>query len=213
VVVGASISDMWASQFPDNQVPGIISLILNSWKTFTLPSDRAEVPMTRAFYAHLLSNQNRSCHLFRIDWESYVLDTEGKVLGRLDIRFTHGYDSAVYLSIECKLLRVRSPSGKFANLATEYVEEGMYRYFNGQYATRLNKGGMLGYVMDGDTPEAQKHVKSAIEDRRTQLKMGIRESLGASSLFPSNPDVKETRHQFGPDGAFVIHHIFLAMDA
>jgi len=213
VVVGTSVSAMWASQFPDDQVPGVISLILGSWKTFALPSDRGEVPITRAFCAHLRNDQNRSRHLFRIDWEPYVLDMEGEVLGRLDIRFTHGYDSAVYLSIECKLLRVRPPGGKFANLATEYVTQGMYRYFNGKYATGLNKGGMLGYVMDGDTPEAQKHVKLAIEDRRTQLKMGVRKSLGPSSLFPGNPDVKETQHKLGPGGAFIIHHIFLAVDA
>ena len=212
MVVGVSGSDMWASQFPDDQVPGIISLILNSWKTFTLPLDRGEVPMTRAFCAHLCNNQNRSCHLFRIDWESYVLDTEGEVLGRLDIRFTQGLDTAVYLAVECKLLRVSS-GGKLANLATEYVEKGMYRYFNGQYATGLNKGGMLGYVMDGEITEAQKHVTSAIEDRRTQLKMSARKSLGPSSLFPGNSDVKETQHKFGPDGTIVIHHIFLAVDA
>ena len=213
MVVGTGGNDMWASQFPDDQVPGIISLILGSWKTFALPADRREVPMTKAFCAHLRNNKNRSCHYFRIEWESHVLDPAGEEIGRIDICFSQGFDEAVYLSIECKRLRVTSPGGSFANLATKYVTQGMYRYFNGQYATGLNKGGMLGYVMDGDIAEAQKHVTSAIEDRRTQLKMGAQKSLGPSSLFPGNPDVKETQHQFGPDGAFIIHHIFLAVDA
>ena len=169
--------------------------------------------MTKAFCAHLRNNKNRSCHYFRIEWESHVLDPAGEEIGRIDICFSQGCDEAVYLSIECKRLGVTFPGGSFANLATEYVEEGMDRYFNGQYATGLNKGGMLGYVMDGKIAEAQKHVKDAIDSHRTQLKMGARKSLGASSLFPGNSKVKETQHRFGPDGTFLIHHIFLAADA
>jgi len=210
VVAGIGSVGPWASQFPDNDVSFVISLIVDSWKTFQLPSDRREVPVTREFCAHLRCSKDRSCHRFWIDWESPVLSHSGGQLGRLDIRFSQGWDEHVYLSIECKRLRVRYPGGKSATLADKYVEEGMYRYFNGQYATGLDKGGMLGYVLDGKIAKAVKNVGDAISTRKSQLHMAAAEQLRTSSFFSGRPYLKETRHQWGPSGTFRIQHIFLS---
>ncbi len=209
VVVGGKNIDLWACQFPEDHVPHVISLIVDSWQTFKVPDDRLEVPMTRQFVAHLRNHKDRSVCFFGIYWESWLLDDTGEVTGRVDIRFSQGWDERVYFSVECKRLRATSPGGRFSALAGEYVEDGMLRYFNGQYAVRLDKGGMLGYIMDGNVPQAIKDVAGAIASRKAKLYMKPSQDLRGSSLFPKAPNLKETRHTFGPGGRFCIHHIFL----
>ena len=169
-----------------------------------------EVPITQRFCVHLRNNKNTSFDYFRIDWESYELDEEAQVTGRIDLKFSQGLDERVYFSIECKLLRVKRKQ-QFKSLAEDYVEEGMYRYFNGQYARDLDKGGMLGYVMDGNCNKAVKDVQEAIEKRRLNLYMQENETLKASSCITSK-QVKETLHKYGPNEKFTIYHIFLPMD-
>ncbi|MHB0946652.1 MAG: hypothetical protein ACYC3B_05740 [Sedimentisphaerales bacterium] len=197
--------DVWASRFPDDQISKIFQLILDSWISLKMPSELLEVPITKAFCAHLRNNKKRSEHFFRIDWESHLLDSQGEEIGRIDIMFSQGICETVYFSIECKLLRVLRPNGKFESLASEYVENGMYRYFNGQYATGLDKGGMLGYVMDSKIDSAIDDVRKAVEKRRAELHMKPDGTICCSPVSNSK-QVKETTHK---NAKFTIYHIFL----
>ena len=115
-----------------------------------------------------------------------------------------------YFSFECKRLSVHFSSG-FETLAGKYVTEGMYRYFDGRYARDLDKGGMLGYVMDGNIEEAIEDIQKAVEKRRSNLYMQENETLKASSCITSK-QVKETTHKYGPNERFTIYHIFLPMN-
>jgi len=201
--------DLWAKNFPSEYIPAVIRLILNSWQTFKFACDLLEVPMTRSFCAHLRSNKNHLLDFFRIDWESNEIDNRGNITGRIDLKFSQGLDEKVYFSIECKRLRAIFPSG-FDSLASKYVTDGMSRYFNGQYAKGLDRGGMLGYVMDGNCNEAVEDVQKAIEKRRLNLYMEEKETLKASSCIASK-QVKETLHRYGPTNRFIIYHVFLPM--
>lgn len=203
--------NLWASQFPQNQVSNILKLVLDSWKTFNPPDVLLEVPITKRFYSHLLANQDRSIHFFQINWEPYLVE-DGETVGRLDLKFIQGWNVKVYFSLECKLLRVTRPSNQFESLAGKYVTEGMYRYFNGQYASNLDKGGMLGYVMDGQTGEAIQDVRHAIHNRRCKLRMSEQGTLRPSSMVSSH-QVRETEHNYGPKGKFILYHIFLPVSA
>jgi len=203
----------WATTFRDILVPKILRLILESWSNFTT-SQQYEVDITREFHSLLVQRQDTSRLPFLILRE-VPLSTEGghKELGRLDLMFIRGLRPSVYFSFECKRLRVTLPDGAFSALAGKYVTEGMNRYFNGQYASGLDKGGMLGYVMDGDTTDAIDDVSKAIEARRKVLHMTERAKLRRSSLLPSERRARETRHQYGPKGRFIIHHVFLPMES
>jgi hypothetical protein len=198
--------DPWADRFPRDQIPEIIQLVLDSWRTFTAPPERLEIPITCKLCVHLRQNRNRSVQLFRIDYETTILDSEGEVGGRIDLRFSQGLDENVYFSLECKRLRVCPRSG-FDALANKYVTQGMFRYFTGQYAKGLNKGGMLAYVMDGETDAAIQDVTKSIEKNKIPLYMASDDTLRLSSL--SSQQVRETCHRYGPDSRFVIYHIFL----
>lgn len=213
MAVAGLTNNTWL-QFPDSLVPKIIKLVLDSNDTFVLPPNpsntKQEDHITKKFCAHLRTHKNRSKFPFMINHQWDVLDDDGNVVGRIDLVFNQGYDEKVYYSFECKVLRVNRSSGKFAALYSQYVTEGIYRYFNGQYAQGLNKGGMLGYVMDSDVDKAVIGVRNAIENRRTELHMAPKDTLGPSSESNSKL-VKETVHKFGPGNRFLIYHIFLPM--
>lgn len=196
-------------QFPIFQVKEIIQLILQSWQTFTAKL-KLEDKITNKFYAHLTENKDRSKCFFVIVARPAEIDEQGKEIGEIDIKVIYRNQEKTYFSFECKRLRVSFPSG-FDTLAGKYVTEGMCRYFNGQYARDLDKGGMLGYVMDGNIVDAISNVKTAIEKRRSNLYMQEDETLKTSSCVISK-QVKETLHKYGPTGRFTIYHIFLPMD-
>lgn len=200
----------WAKQFCDDYVPELLKLILSSWETFNLPNEYHENPITKKLCSHLRNNKNRDKHFFRIEWESTELDEYGNELGRIDLKFIDfgSCDEHVYFSIECKRLHVTFSNGSFASLAMQYVDAGMVRYFNGQYATDLNKGGMLGYVMDGNTEAAIMDIEKAIESRKGVLYMESEHGLKPSSLI-NNSSVKETHHSRPGKSLFLIHHVFL----
>jgi hypothetical protein len=199
--------DPWAHQFPQDQIQEVIQLVCDSWRTFSIPVKRLEVPITQRLCAHLRTNRDRSVQWFRIDYETSVLDAEGEITGRIDLMFTQGLDENVYFSLECKRLRVRSRK-RFDTLADKYVAQGMLRYFTGQYARGLNKGGMLAYVMDGQMDAAVQDVTKSVEKNKTPLYMASDDTLRISSLLPQQ--VRETCHRYGPDSRFVIYHIFLS---
>lgn len=199
--------DRWALVFPASLVPQVIQLVLDSWAGFKT-SERYEVEITRRFCARLRANQEALKLPFLIDIEAILLNEDGSVQeGRLDIRFINGYLCKVYFALECKRLRVKQPSG-FTSLAVEYVKEGMARYVSGQYAGGQDVGGMLGYVMDGQVDSAIGDVRTAIEKRRDDLRMGQNDTLRSSSCIDS-PHVRESWHRCGRQQRFVVHHIFV----
>jgi hypothetical protein len=200
--------DLWTDTFPEDLLHQLLDLVIKSWVTFPKPSSYdLEVPITKSFVVHLRRNQNRSTHLFRIDWESTVLNEKGVQKGRIDIRFTHGYSPSEYFSCECKLLNKIDENGKWSSLAGEYIDEGMMRYIDGKYSGGDN-GGMIGYVMDGHTDKAVQSINNAIEQRKANLKIEGGDGLKNSSIRPQCLQTKETLHLIN-NKRFIVHHIFL----
>jgi len=198
----------WSDTFPEDLLPCVFDLIIESWKTFPQPSPYdLEIPITRKFCVHLENNKDRSTHLFRVDWEANVLDNTAEQSGRIDIRVTHGYVATEYFSLECKILNKTDHQGRWSSLAGKYVDEGMMRYVREQYSGGDN-GGMLGYVMDGDTVKAISSVNDAIQKRKNKLYIDNKPKLRKSSIRPQCQQTKETRHLI-KNGTFTIHHIFL----
>jgi hypothetical protein len=217
--VGGDTS-LWSDLIPDRIIPQIIALVLEGWEAFKLEEREAfkkpcrhehEVPITKRFCCLLRSLKKPRRDLeFRIDWEFSVLDKEsGRDVGRIDLTFSHGWNEDVYFALECKRLNVVDSAGTLRSLATAYVRKGMMRFVEGQYAKGLDKGGMLGYVMDGDVPRAVASVGNAISQRRADLKMK-NGGIGPSLIRPDDARVRETRHSLN-SGRFVLHHVFLAV--
>jgi hypothetical protein len=196
-------------QFPIQEVKQAIELVLRAWESFRTKVN-LEDKITNKFYAHLIENKSRSTYFFSIVPRPAEIDEQGEEVGEIDLKVIYRNQEKTYFSFECKRLRVHFPSG-FDTLAGKYITEGMFRYFKGQYARDLDKGGMLGYVMDGNVDVAADDVKAAIEKRRLDLYMQESETLKASSCITSK-QVKETHHKYGPAGRFTIYHVFLPMN-
>lgn len=81
------------------------------------------------------------------------------------------------------------------------------RYVSGHYSGGEN-GGMLGYVMDGDTVRAIASVNAALENRKEKLCINHKPELRKSSIRPNCRQTKETEH-LTKNGRFTVHHIFL----
>ncbi len=203
--------NLWADQFPKDYVPLVYQLIIDVWPCVKKGADLLEPRITRDLRHKLINHKDRSKHFFRIGRESCVDDTSGEETGRIDLSFFHGYDEHVYFSIECKRLLVARKDGSTSALASEYVSEGMLRYFNGQYAVGLDRGGMLGYVMDADVPKARANVVASIERNRGMLRMEADASSEPSRILHNDRRMFDTSHTQPSGKAFLIHHLLLAM--
>jgi hypothetical protein len=187
-------------------------MVVEVWEEFIHPSaNEHEVDITKRFRSALEQYKDLKRLPLRIDREIPVDDLENAVeLGRVDLRLTHGYRSDVYFAFECKRLRVSSSKGTISNLAKEYVSSGMMRFIgsDAQYARTLEQGGMIGYVMDGQTAKAMTAVDNKIKKHHKDLCMLDENGLGQSSRLKHDL-IRETLHQF-TDRLFTIHHVFLA---
>ena len=204
---------LWATLFPDGLVPEILCLILQTWSAAPqFGADELEVPITLRFTERLGQRKESKQLPFSIWPETPETEPEtGAIAGRIDIRFVHGYRERVYFALECKRLSVVRTTGRRESLAGDYIDDGMMRFVEGKYGANLDKGGMLGYVMDGNVPNAQNSVKAAIMSRKATLCMDEPGNLQRSSVLPGDNRVKETRHRLGSVD-FVMHHVFLAVE-
>jgi hypothetical protein len=131
------------------------------------------------------------------------------LIGEPDILFSfdNSRDEDVYFACECKFLNKTDKNGRWFSLAGEYIDEGVMRYINEKYSGGSN-GGMLGYVMDGDTNKAVKCINEAIEKRKQNLAIEGEAELKKSLIRPECQQTRETKHLIR-NGCFVVHHIFL----
>ena len=205
-------TSLWSDLFPDHLVPDILGLVLTTWQSFKKPNPSdLEVPVTRRFREELRRKKDFRELPFTIWPESSETDPKtGKEIGRIDIRFLHGWREDVYFAFECKRLRIPYESGIRSN-ASEYVGiDGMMCFITGKYSKGLVSGGMIGYVMDSDVRSAIQSVKKAIDRSCIILFLVKSTSLRSCSIMPDRKIIKETRHKL-PNRRFIIYHIFLAV--
>jgi hypothetical protein len=132
-------------------------------------------------------------------------------IGRIDLRFLHGYREDVYLAFECKRLRIPGPSGSVQPNTSEYVgENGIGRHLSGKYSRGLNEAGMIGYVMDGKIRDARGSIRRALDKARQELRLIEETGLEPCTFHPMETRLAESRHSL-PDRFLRIHHVFLAV--
>lgn len=210
MAVGGNIS-LWADTFPDNLLPVVLDLIVQSWPAvLPVASDAKEEPTTRRLREVLRREKDLRQLPFTIWPESSETDpTSGKETGRIDLRFLHGYREDVYLSFECKRLYYLTASGRTEANVSEYTgKDGMLCYVSQQYSKGLPHGGMIGYILNGSLSRAKKRVEKSIDRNRVKLKLKAGTLLEKSRHAPSNPHLAESIHLiFG--NKMTIYHVLL----
>lgn len=191
-------------------VPDVLELVQSTWQTMPpLAPDALEDPTTEEFCRRLRHSRTAAKLPFRIDIQMVELGQSPDAdQGRMDIVFSPLLPTEViYFCLECKRLNVRK-SGSTRSYATEYVVHGMMRFITGQYASHVQHGGMLGYVLDGDIAGAMKCVSAAISRRCEELGMERPCLVLQSSIRTADASARETRHWRGPNKTlFVIQHL------
>lgn len=212
LTASGSSNDLRRELFPAGFAGEVMALILEVWGRFS--RDRAvrlEEPITALFQRALIDAYDASGRAWFIELESPIIDpTYGTELGRNDLRIypPNHCRQTIFFVVECKRLHVTRPSG-FVHLANEYVEEGVQRFVDGQYAGNLPCGGMLGYVMDNRLDDAMVNVNQAIEARCESLKMSTQDPMRSpSSILPGYRWSADSVHQRA-DGRLCIHHLLV----
>lgn len=212
-VVGAS--DEWIDLL-ERMLPNILRLVVEVWTGMPKPfSDDKEDKITE-FLCRALRNHRTVRDLpFYIQIQMVELDpAAGQELGRLDIAFIPtglpgAPNESIYFCLECKRLNVVTNGHKWPG-GSEYVAHGMVRFVNGQYASAVRHGGMLGYVLDGDVAGAITNVESNVKSQHVSLCMEPPGTLNASSVLTEVPTARESLHsRTGELTHFRIHHLFV----
>ena len=200
--------------FPYELIPEILELVIASWNIFQKPNrlDR-EVSISKGFTKKLRTEKNQHYDLpFKIWYELPDIDTLNEDEGRIDILFSYIETPRedIYFAFECKRLRIPYATGLATNNSKYVNEQGMMCFVTGKYSGSVTNGGMMGYVMDGQTKKAITSVGELIKNKRLALKLDKDTALERSSIMGNSQNVRETRHILN-ERKFTIHHIFLTV--
>lgn len=166
--------ELAALLFPEGLIPQILKLMVETWETFRKPTDAEDEPkITNRFVKSMQQRSAAEGLKFRVIAhvkELEDLDEEtGKGFAEIDILVPHKYDYRCYFGIEAKKLNVTSDAGKWESQCGEYAgKDGMGCFVSGRYASYQCDGGMVGYVMDGDSAKARESIATAVSKRTSE---------------------------------------------
>ena len=179
-------SDRWGAALSDTYsiIAAVIETVWPICRT-NFHAQRTENYITRRLIRRIRCDERIRDSFLQVDSQRKLLDddpdTDTGPKGYLDISilFWVGRNN-LCLAIECKRLNVIKKHGQRDSLAQDYVQKGMMRFVNAQYAPDLPLGGMIGYVMDGDVPFAFAAIKGKIQAEATALSCDLQRSRDLS---------------------------------
>lgn len=197
--------------FDDDYLFEILEATAVAWARMNPPATSEIEDRITSRLAGRLANDPHFAELpYDVVPQCWLLGLNGELLGRLDLRFKHRHSQRDYFAFESKRLHVIYPGGRFSTEYPAYAgEDGMMAFINGQYSQGFSAGGMLGYVMNGNTDGAWGGLKQRIELQRTPLRLIDTSTLVQSALSraianaTANTHLGETEHDLGT------HHIRL----
>lgn len=200
--------------FAESYVSDIVRAIVVAWSRMRTPSaDEIEDHITFRLAGRLQNDDEFRDLPFEVVPQYWLLDLQGRRLGRLDLRFKYMHSHRDYLAFEAKRLHVKYPSG-FKTEYSIYISDGMTRFVSGKYAKGLSCAGMIAYVMDSDVSRAWQGAHRSVEDDRAQLRLRAETTFSPSCLedsisqIISSAKVAETAHDC-ENGPMVITHLLL----
>ena len=206
----AGTPDDWIDLI-DSLVPAILKLIMSTWEQMPAPDANAlEDPTTEELSRWLRRNRTTNELPFQVHTQVVELGTcAAEDQGRMDIVFLPLIPREdIYFCLECKRLSVRYDK-RVRSYASEYVTFGMLRFVQGKYSNQVRNAGILGYVLDGNVSQAIESVSNLIKKKYQELGMKSPGEMKPSSIYPKEPQIKETRHsRHSNPQILLIHHLF-----
>lgn len=225
-MIPAKIAQQWIGRFPrlsPNEVmEGFLPLLGAAWeaKKILFAASTLEDAITGTLVVDLIQRVRQAGNIsWSIRSQVPVLierdDGTGKTIGRCDIIIDIGGNRE--LIHECKRLWPESKSCTFTKSARLYVQEGLFRFLqpskehptpHAQYDTWQGFAGMIGYVMDGRTPEACEAVRTSV----TTLASPQTVSNTCPAPCPTEGSLHfYSTHQDCAGKSIHAHHLFLGL--
>ncbi len=168
--------------FKDEYIGEILAAVAQAWARMR-KKDEIEDRITFRLAGRLQNDLLFRDIPYDIVPQHWLLDIDGRRLGRLDLRFKHRQSQRDYFAFESKRLHVRYPGGtRSAEYSIYSGGAGMGAFVEGQYSKDLPAAGMLGYVMDGDTDKAWLGLEKSIESKRADLRLTTDGALVESAM-------------------------------
>lgn len=120
-----------------------------------------------------------------------------------------GYQDELHFVWEAK--RVGDKKA-YSNLSSEYVNEGIYRFIDNEYAEGLNDAGMLGYVLSGNVVKIVGDINDSMGRISTNLPLPETDHLQLTHPIIQFQDVYQSRHTRIDNTTITLHHLFLTFD-
>ena len=203
---------IWANQLRELDVQ-FLQCVIGVWRRCldVLPDQPEEDDITFNLVDILWKDANvrRLFHYLEYQYEppSYTAGGTAYRKGKIDMALILDENRERYLAYECKRLNVVYPNQR-KSFATPYITEGLMRFVTQQYAENLPIGCMLGYVLDGNTPDAKDKLFKAINTKKRcialtvgpqdELPLDIIERFSSRHNRAGNKQEIEIRHALLP---------------
>ena len=143
------------------------------------------------------------------------LNNDISAKGLYDISFLHSYWNKDF-NFECKNLDNNN------DLLNKYVcyntykktsdnenifDGGVLRYFNGKYSQNYNFGGMIGFVLSGDTLDIKNKITTKLKENLSTTPEGDLIRIKDKSISLNDFTFDSHHNRFNSE--FVIHHLLL----
>jgi hypothetical protein len=172
-------------------------------------------PRVEREIAKFIRNKLNNDMEFGYNFQAIGENTNDEVIeGNYDITISNTYWKNKNFHFECKNL----DSSK--DLVNKYVYDntykkdkknenkfdgGVYRYFNGKYAQKLNFGGMIGFVLKGEVSIAKNEIIAKLNEKFNTTPDGDLIRVIDNSIEQNNFTFDSYHIRFNSE--FVIHHL------
>jgi len=122
------------------------------------------------------------------------------------------YDK-VYFAWECKRIADKSKDEKYKDLVPEYIKEGMFRFLDEEYSSKIEDAGMLGYVLDGHISSIVKEINQSMVSAQRKRKLSETDCLKLFTPLDTFTDIYISHHKrITSTRPIQLYHIFLTFE-
>lgn len=113
---------------------------------------------------------------------------------------------------EAKLVGDKRVNLEYDGLSSEYVNEAIYRFIRGEYASQVSDAGVLGYVLAGDVGNIVADINQSMGNIRKSPPLLLSNHLRRVESINGFRDVYQSDHDRAEGVSIRLHHLFLTFD-
>jgi hypothetical protein len=113
---------------------------------------------------------------------------------------------------EAKKIGDKRVDQEYSQLNSEYVNEGLYRFIRGEYASDLDDAGMLGYVLAGSVSNIVGDINASMGNIRKNPPLPDSSHLREARPVGDFKDIYRSTHTRVDQTDVRIHHLFFTFE-